>query len=92
MSNKPHVCDGMAAVKRGCVVAVRSAFGGFGTYFAAPLRRSKAAYLNAAGAGGGANEHIELNVAIAALEEPRPSLFLDPGFAPQYVERVYLRD
>ena len=74
-----YVCNGLTAVRRGCHVPVRSAFGGFGTYFGAPLRRAQAVYV-----AGSNNEHRGFNEAIAQLHADEPQLFLDGSFAPRY--------
>lgn len=87
-AHTPQVCHGLNALKRGCLVPVRSAFGGFGTYFAGPLRRSSAAYVH-----GGKNEHMDFNEAIAAWAEAAdaraqlpaaPHAYLDGAFKPEY--------
>ena len=74
----PGMCNGMEAMKRGCLVPVRSAFGGFGTYFSGALRQLPMAYTR-----GGANEHHALNEAIASLRS-EPHLYVDPSFSPEY--------
>ena len=84
-AGKSAAKQAMTAWKAGCLVPVLSAFGGFGTYMAGPLRASAASY---SGEDGGTNEHLALNMVISNLKggapPVSPRVYLDPGFRPEY--------
>ena len=79
VAHGPNRC---AADNVHCLLRVRSAFGGFGLYYATALRGSAARY--SAGVRAGVPEHVSFNLALHAEVGERRPMYQDPHFQPSF--------